>query len=720
MKGKSNEQQREREAHHDFSFVHLTLKSLSGLLVLWYLLLGVTPCVAQTTTVTGTVNDANGLPYSNGAMKAGLVFAGTPVSNPTVTISVLAQCKANGFGSAPCQVPFNPNAGPYTLDPSGNVPGGGITLQDNSLVTPAGTQWQFTVSEVGVPPPFGTGPQTCSTSVAVTGVAQSITAAFPTCPALTHTIIASNSAGAAVNFFDTTNGPTIGTFGTTNLSPTVTDGATDYSFTQADVGKFILITNQTIPTFSLTSNYIIPNPSTILSVQSAHSITISSNATATCTIGCAGFIWKTDDAPALNAVWASVTKVGVCGSLLMQGYIPVGAPIQSTGGCGKNAQQQAGTNTAAALGVGINSAVIVPLPGFNAASCTAANGGCFFGIAGTNTFSGVQMDSFTIHGLGQDTVTNGSGAIALFCGTECFAHNLALYEWGGNSGVIGLQTAGAVGGPANLLNITNFDFGNSGFSLGGTVVANNIQAIGVPSSIGSAATVSSNNSYFACTSVAAQCMSVGGAATWKSVADQIQTLGPGANIGVLVQGSGATLNLIGANFLCAATSTAIQVLSGGSAHVSQSGIPCAGATAVNNAGSFFDDGGNFPFTGTITNTGGWFGSGSVSGTALVTGNVGLTSGWGTSTVASVAAGSDSHRGRFTITGAAGAANPTLTLTFPFPYFVPPASCSLFENTTDLATLTSVASGAPSTTSVLFTFAGTPAAVTYIFDYQCGP
>lgn len=139
---------------------------------------------AQTTLVTGTVKDLNGIAYAGGAMKAGLVFAGTPVSNPTLQISNLAQCRANGFGSAPCQVPFNPNAGPFTLDPFGNIAGGGITLQDNSLVTPAGTQWAFTVSESGVSPPVGTGPQTCSATLTISGVSQSISSSFLLCPAL--------------------------------------------------------------------------------------------------------------------------------------------------------------------------------------------------------------------------------------------------------------------------------------------------------------------------------------------------------------------------------------------------------------------------------------------------------------------------------------------------------------------------------------------------------
>jgi hypothetical protein len=159
---------------------------------------------AQTTQVTGTVKDLNGIPYAGARMAAQLVFSGTPVSNPTVTINVLAQCKANGFGSAPCQVPFNPNQGPFFLDNSGNVPGGGVTLQDNSLVTPASTQWQFTVNSSGNPPPLGTGPQVCSATLTISGSSQSASVAFAACPALSNVTGSSGGSGSSTSIV--TNG----------------------------------------------------------------------------------------------------------------------------------------------------------------------------------------------------------------------------------------------------------------------------------------------------------------------------------------------------------------------------------------------------------------------------------------------------------------------------------------------------------------------------------
>jgi len=189
-------------------------------------------CFAQSTQVTGQVLDANGIPYAGATVTVGLVFAGTPVSNPTVTISTLSQCKANGFGSAPCQVPFNPSNGPFTLDTSGHIPGGGITLQDNSLVTPGGAQWAFTVNSAGNPPPVGTGPQVCTATITITGATQSLTSSFSSCPALlngsagsgctvgggSNTLQKNNGAGGCAASSVTDDGTTVTSTDTGGLS----------------------------------------------------------------------------------------------------------------------------------------------------------------------------------------------------------------------------------------------------------------------------------------------------------------------------------------------------------------------------------------------------------------------------------------------------------------------------------------------------------------------
>jgi len=153
-------------------------------LVLWYCV----PAAAQVTLVTGTVTDLSGLPYAGATLKAQLVTtAGSPVTGqPTVTLSTQAQCTAAHAGTAPCQVPFQGTYGPQTLDQSGNIPGGGMNLQDNTLITPASTQWLISVTVNILGPPLGTGPQACIAQITISGAAQSVTPNFNSCPALSN------------------------------------------------------------------------------------------------------------------------------------------------------------------------------------------------------------------------------------------------------------------------------------------------------------------------------------------------------------------------------------------------------------------------------------------------------------------------------------------------------------------------------------------------------
>ena len=103
-------------------------------------------------------------------------------------------------------------------------------------------------------------------------------------------------------------------------------------------------------------------------------------------------------------------------------------------------------------------------------------------------------------------------------------------------------------------------------------------------------------------------------------------------------------------------------------------------------------------------------------TALcATGNFALTSGWGTSSVTSVAANGNIQGCHVTITGAAGSASPVLTWTYPVATAIAPGSCHLSGAS---GTLTGVSTGTPGTTSVAYTFTGTPSAQTYIFDVGC--
>jgi hypothetical protein len=130
----------------------------------------VAPLRAQTTVVTGTVVDPNGIPYAGATLKASLYP--TTAGNFTVTVNNAGQCASAGMGGAPCQMPFTPNTASTSLDGTGSFT---IALTDNSLVTPAGTQWLFSISIVS-PPPLGVGSVSFAVPITISGASQSVSA----------------------------------------------------------------------------------------------------------------------------------------------------------------------------------------------------------------------------------------------------------------------------------------------------------------------------------------------------------------------------------------------------------------------------------------------------------------------------------------------------------------------------------------------------------------
>jgi len=118
--------------------------------------------LAQFTIVTGTVTDVNGVPYVGGTISASLVTPGG--TSPTL----------NGLG-------FTGSMSPIGLDATGSFT---ARLADNNVILPSGTQWKFLVNHTGAPPPLGTGPQTCTATLTITGASQSVSASFAACPFL--------------------------------------------------------------------------------------------------------------------------------------------------------------------------------------------------------------------------------------------------------------------------------------------------------------------------------------------------------------------------------------------------------------------------------------------------------------------------------------------------------------------------------------------------------
>lgn len=484
---------------------------------------------AQTTQVTGTVTDTNSIPYAGARVTAQLIFAGVPASNPTVTVTGVAACRANGFGSSPCQVPFNPNQGPFYLDTNGNVPGGGITLQDNTQVTPASTQWLFSVSTPGTPPPLGTGPQVCSATLTISGASQSITSSFGTCPALGHISSAiqsgpSNpgcSSGQYFLFQNTTTNQLLlcnnGILTTASGSLATVWDATLYGVTTLASGGGPNAYKSCTPAWANSSNTITelagePLPpvgahiwgtdqacqgqlgstagilrftGTVASTNSGtHTIVYTGAATSSaCTAGppyACQMAWYVNDqttavTAAFNAMMQNTLDPFNCGKLIFPaGRIPISSAIIS--GATKCGLTPAANSTSTLMGYEVDGAggefgttfLISDL--MNANGCTG--GGtlsivCWFTEPGGGSVYGNSIfRDFKFDGAGYAAPTNAAGKVGLYLGLQAKAFHIGGELWGNNSTFTPLYTIPNVANNGGNEVVENVDFTNFGGNCG--------------------------------------------------------------------------------------------------------------------------------------------------------------------------------------------------------------------------------------------------------------
>lgn len=207
-----------------------TIRNLAALIVF------ALPAAAQFTTVSGTVTDPNGLAYSYGTIASTIVSSGTPL--------------------------FSSNSQPYFqpvaasgLDINGKFI---VRLADNSLLTPGGSTWNFTVcSAVGtVQPAFGKGPICFTvTGVTISGASQDIGATLrAAAPALTanfsgggtpctttNTSVQYDNSGAfgcTDLLFTAGTTPAYASSGTWVLTPNATQGSSFTGFQSSNVVAF--------------------------------------------------------------------------------------------------------------------------------------------------------------------------------------------------------------------------------------------------------------------------------------------------------------------------------------------------------------------------------------------------------------------------------------------------------------------------------------------------
>jgi hypothetical protein len=169
----------------------------SILLAFFLLGLGYAPAAhAQFTQVTGTITDPSGLPYSYGTISASLI--------PATTGNW--QCNSQGYTG---QIPTT------NLDINGKF---AASMCPNALVSPAGSQWVFSVSVPGVPPPLGFGAVNFTATLTITGTSEDIGAALSAlAPAMTRNGGGGGGGGSVTsvglalpNIFSISNSPVIG------------------------------------------------------------------------------------------------------------------------------------------------------------------------------------------------------------------------------------------------------------------------------------------------------------------------------------------------------------------------------------------------------------------------------------------------------------------------------------------------------------------------------
>lgn len=697
---------------------------------------------AQTlTTVTGTITDPNGVPYS-GARVAVSIAQSSPGD---LTLTPCAQ--------SPCPVP-GPN--PVTADNSGHFT---INLWASASIqcgqtAPTCTSYTFNVSIVGAPPPLGTGPQSFTLSgVAVAGASQDeSTALSALAPALGHggggpvnlaSIVPTGAAQAGTWDF-LTNSPTLnvvtqtagdasnavandafvhnailgvnpsqnqilitshcgarpncyGDVGganpvywdvqeavtATSSGATITTGASDPPFTAGDVGKLGISAPSNLNTLSAPTCF-----AAIQTYNGPHSVTLASNCSSNISLPL--FFWGHDDGPSLAAISTQIAALNACVSISLpggmaftsEGFGNFTPPCYVSVGTNRSAVDWYGSATYAGT-------EIIPLPTFDYTTCGpfTANGysGCFFSA------SSVNVANLSIYGLSLTQSFSGSRA-AIAIGTTGYnstLYNVEVLYWDkGVSNFVGLSATGTSTG------IDNVEVDGSGeyalYAVGDSTNYRSLTIQGSPCFFGDTPQLY----LYGLTSIGCVYSSTSATNDFAhtyfliSIGD---TFGSGfsSTSGFHAVSCNNTNQFIG-DWIETPASGGIGVVENASCILRMSETQVIASGTGSSYGVYMQpgarliDGGGNTVTGTTApfffNGGGSvFGSASITGTALATGNLAASANFGTGAAFSAPTGS-SQTFTFTLTNgtAAVGANPTITLTFPTAFFATPARCSLWQ------------------------------------------
>ena len=717
-----------------------------------FLLLLPTSAKGQTLTqVSATIVDPNGLPYSN----ASVSFAVLPASGGGATPS-LTPCSA-GPGSCPVLPPtqgFTDILGHFVT-----------TLPANGSILPAGTTWQFTVGEPGVSVPWGTGSQTIVYAVTITGATQDLSSALSSlAPALTHTLQQSAPNMNAV-YLSPNCGTQTNCVPVSNVAQLVVDGAYSGSgttitsvsakFAPGDVGHIMWCNSASSGGYAGGAN-IVP-VSTIVSYNSASSVSLSTfSAAATSNMIC---VWGVDNTASFKgaatlAAGASLQPGAGPGDRVPPFFSPYSGQIIFP--CGGYIVG----GTSPILQIGVSAGSSASIPGFvgGGSTCTAiyirpdtntdiATQSLFLSATG---FSGL-WGRFTLSGAGYagfHTGGNNMIGVIFFSINNARVEDLTVdsigmpdgyrtavgilaFQGGGSNSIDRIKVGEAPPGDGNAACGFNFEQGDKVTKL---LCTNNKLNLwiqnGIPLSQAASISISDSLIDESCAVGAGASTLIASTAGYVSFSTDTFWSCTG-DLAMEVQ-SGAIVDLHDNQYIGPYTTrtnaSGIQIDAGATVYSKNNGFYSTGTgVAVNNAGLFFDNGGN-AFNGTVTNTGGWFGSASVTGTAQTALNITASSGWDTNGTAGdgiTAVAGDSHKEYFTVSGAGGsgrgplAANPSVTIVFPTPFQVPPICSAQDLGGTGIFASISLDNTLNTTTSTSFIWNGTPtASQTYEFVVSC--
>lgn len=687
-----------------------------------------TSAKAQTyTAVSGTVLDPNGLPYS-GAL---ITFSLTAHSGQaTITPCVVSPCPVHVPGTAQADA-----TGKFT-----------VTLLANGSMLPAGIQWTIGVTEPGVPLPWGTGPQQFTYTFTASGSSMDLSAAMSAlAPALTQ------------QGYQPPPGPypgpvfPIGLYGAkadmrtctvsvTNTSHTLTAaGANPCAFQTTDVTKISWVMNSSSGT-------------PLCGKTALTTITAQTGSTATISTACTGTLATTAIAYIGTDNWTPINKACAAVATNNKGTVYAAYGNYAFGGNGTSATLMCNipntvTGSVGFVGDGQQSTIFFPAPWIKA----PASGTAF--LFGFENDAPAYLSQWQLNGY--DLTSKGGSLDFLVDVQQPFIDSISLQQLNWASGALlgfdpqsaqplsthidystfCISTALGLSAPFSISLGNGYQGETVHIEMRGNTVCGGAQE-GLNIEAGTGSTVNIYGGYFYANNDAFPDLiyiksDVSGPNQVQIFGSTICSNGFSPNVAMIENDAQAVLE--GLNFdgngCPAAGPNVTDILNDSGATLRLSGSTmAANGTGYNisNAGSLFDDCGNFAAggTGPLTNTGGLFGSCSATGTLQTASNITPSTGWGTSGAAGngvSAVSGDSHAEYFTVTAAGTpTANPKIAIVFPTSFWQA-AHCQANEisSTGTNGFSDTIQSTLPTATGVTLTWEGTPVSgSTYTFVLMC--